>query len=60
MQFHLAGIHIGEKILANQPGETKGSDRNGHEGREDPAAMPQRPIQQADVAEAQALEQPVE
>src|SRR5437868_15032956 len=51
---------MGKEIFADQPGEAKGTDRDGHERREHQAAMPQRPIEQTDVAEAKTLEKSVE
>src|SRR5579864_906795 len=60
VQLHLAGVDIGEEILADEPGESERSDGNGHEGGEHRTAMAQGPIEQADVAEAQALEEAVE
>ena len=54
---HLAGIHGGEEVLADQPDQAQRSDRKTPERGEHRRAMPQRPIEQADVAVAQPLEQ---
>jgi hypothetical protein len=54
--------HAGQlgSTCADQPGQSQGSDGKSHEGREHPSAMPQGPIEQANVAEPEALEQSVE
>ena len=60
VQPHLAGIHRGEEILAHQPRQAERRQEEGPEDQQHAPAMPQGPIQQADVAEPQGLEHRVE
>ena len=60
VQPHLAGIDVGEEILADQPDQAQRGEAKHQESREHAPAMPQGPIEQAHVAEAEALEHAVE
>ena len=60
MKTHLAGIDIGEKVFADEKDEAERGERDAHERGEDNGAVPERPIEEAEMAIAEALKDVVE